>query len=406
MITRSQTVPVLPEHDYLSEIKLLLKESQDINAKIQRITDNIVPLEFESYTDYFLINTFKRGKSDSGRVDMLNMKYREYLKYYQKVRKPNRHANSTDDSTFSTRTNSDRNSDINSNTNIVTVYNDTNIASVEATVTPPPSHSSSLEYLHKLNNPMQSSNDHNNNNNIINNIKYGDQTPMDSNSDTVEVDELEDLYDNIPGYNIKINMVDSNIRKENILNTPDVTIDSSSTTIGNNSTGYRRRSSRISKKQEQKRLEEIQKQEQLRKQILNKEASKNLEQSKNNPRKVNSLNDIKYIDHEGNDHESKSVREGIQCQQQSDIKDLYESLVPKVKVPNRRSDWILPPRLKYQPEKQMRTKVVVDSIKVHELIDTDRITKVLSRFEGGVAGIRKTFNIGRPNISSSSKKMG
>lgn len=54
----------------------------------------------------------------------------------------------------------------------------------------------------------------------------------------------------------------------------------------------------------------------------------------------------------------------------------------------------------------MRTKVVFDSIKVHELIDTDRIMKVLSRFEGGVAGIRKTFSNGRSNISTSNKKMG
>ncbi|KAK5779968.1 Rfm1p PWA37_001658 [Arxiozyma heterogenica] len=397
MITRSQTIRSPPKYDYISEIKLLLNESQDINIKIQHITNDIVPLEFESYTDYFLINTFKRGKSDSGRVDMLDVKYRDHSKYYQKIGKPNGLLNGADDTISSTSTKSDSNR--NSQDTIIAGLNNTSTTSIEATVTPPPSHSSSLEYLHKLNNPIQTSS---NNNNINNN---GNQTPMDSNSEIVEVDELEDFYDNTSGYNMTINTVDSDIRKENILDTSDVSTDNGSATIDSNSTGYRRRSSRISKKQEQKRLEKIQKQKQLRKQILSNEAPKNLNQSRNSAKNINFQNENTCINYEEGRNGSKSINESIQYQEQSDIKDLYESLVPKVKVPNRRSDWILPPRLKYQPEKQMRTKVVVDSIKVHELIDTDRISKVLSRFEGGVAGIRKTFNIGRPNISSSGKRM-
>lgn len=397
MITRSQTIRSPPKYDYISEIKLLLNESQDINIKIQNITNDIVPLEFESYTDYFLINTFKRGKSDSGRVDMLGVKYRDHSKYYQKIGKPNRLLNGADDTIPSTSTKSDNSR--NSQDTIIAGLNNTSTTSIEATVTPPPSHSSSLEYLHKLNNPIQTSSDDNNINN------NGNQTPMDSNSEIVEVDELEDFYNYTSGYNMKINAVDSDIRKENILDTSDVNTDSGSATIDSNSTGYRRRSSRISKKQEQKRLEKIQKQEQLRKQILNNEAPKNLNQSRNNAKNINFQNENTCINYEEGCNGSKSINESIQYQERSDIKDLYESLVPKVKVPNRRSDWILPPRLKYQPEKQMRTKVMVDSIKVHELIDTDRISKVLSRFEGGVAGIRKTFNIGRPNMSSSGKRM-
>lgn len=74
---------------------------------------------------------------------------------------------------------------------------------------------------------------------------------------------------------------------------------------------------------------------------------------------------------------------------QTQIRDLYESLVPKVKDPFRRSDWVLPSRSRYTPEKQMRTKHSHEIIKVNELVGTDRIRSVLSKFEGGVAGIRK-----------------
>ncbi|QLL32648.1 hypothetical protein HG536_0D01700 [Torulaspora globosa] len=71
------------------------------------------------------------------------------------------------------------------------------------------------------------------------------------------------------------------------------------------------------------------------------------------------------------------------------IRDLYESLVPKVKEPYRRSDWVLPSRNRYTPEKQMRTKHSHEVVKVNELVGTDRIRSVLSKFEGGVAGVRK-----------------
>lgn len=71
------------------------------------------------------------------------------------------------------------------------------------------------------------------------------------------------------------------------------------------------------------------------------------------------------------------------------IQDLYESLVPKILEPRRRSDWILPPKARYTPEKQMSTKPSFKSIKINELVGNKRIRSILSRFEGGVAGIRK-----------------
>ena len=396
MITRSQSIPKPPEKDYLSEIKLLLKESLNINAEIQNITKHIVPLEFESYAEYFIINTFKKGKSESGRVDVLDMKYRNHSKYYQKIRNPNNYSNTVSNITSSTPTKNNNNSDFDTESNKLA---DT---SVETTVTPPPSHSSSLEYLHKLNNLIKSSNS--DNTNFSNN--NGNQAVTDSNSETTQAAELEDIYDNIPEYTTQINVVDSYIRKENILHTSDIGSDSSSVNPPLGTIGNRRRSSRISKMQEQKRLEEIQRREHLRKQILAKQASKNLKQSEKNSNKVNTQNNTNDTNSEESNNGSRAAIKNTKYQEQTNIRDLYESLVPKVKVPNRRSDWVLPPKLKYQPEKQMRTKVVFDSIKVHELIDTDRIMKVLSRFEGGVAGIRKTFSNSRSNISTSNKKMG
>ncbi|GAV55266.1 hypothetical protein ZYGR_0AS05900 [Zygosaccharomyces rouxii] len=78
----------------------------------------------------------------------------------------------------------------------------------------------------------------------------------------------------------------------------------------------------------------------------------------------------------------------------TEIKDLYESVIPKVKDPHRRSDWILPPRWRYTPEKKMKTNVIYEKVKLNELVSVAKIQRVLSRFEGGITGIRKkTWNI-------------
>lgn len=72
------------------------------------------------------------------------------------------------------------------------------------------------------------------------------------------------------------------------------------------------------------------------------------------------------------------------------ITDLYEAIVPKVEQPYRRSDWVLPSRFKYTPDKQMRTKPEFEKVNLSELISVEKIQRVLARFEGGLKGIRKT----------------
>ncbi|CAR28858.1 ZYRO0F13574p [Zygosaccharomyces rouxii] len=78
----------------------------------------------------------------------------------------------------------------------------------------------------------------------------------------------------------------------------------------------------------------------------------------------------------------------------TEIRELYESVIPKVRNPYRRSDWILPPRLRFTPDKRMRTNVIYEKVKLNELVSIDKIQRVLSKFEGGITGIRKkTWNI-------------
>lgn len=358
----------------LQEIKSLLHESQQIHAEITNVMKDIVPLEFESYTDYFIINTFKRGRSESGKVDMLDLMRRDHTRYYQKIKRS------------TTKNNSSNNSKDNSEQPSVI----TSTIPTETTVTPPPSSSSSLDYLHKLNDEANEDGKKEKKVRMTRsraqtddiNLKDDNQTPTDSNWDGIDGDDLEDVYNNElesePSETV-------NLRHE-IQSVQVIKQDEEDEEHVDNNNNYRRRSSRISKKQEQKKLEK-EKKEQLKKQILAQEALQRNQEMLNGDigMKQNRLNE--------EDEEDNSEDEP------SDIKDLYETLVPKIKTPSRRSDWVLPPRLKYQPEKPIRTKVVVDSIKVHELIDTERITKVLSHFEGGVAGIRKTFNTNRASAT-------
>lgn len=85
------------------------------------------------------------------------------------------------------------------------------------------------------------------------------------------------------------------------------------------------------------------------------------------------------------DDSAQATRDG----EVAEIKDLYESIVPKAKEPIRRSDWMLPPRLRFTPEKQMRTRVVHEKVNLNELVSLGKIQRVLSRFEGGITGVRK-----------------
>ncbi|KAH3902404.1 uncharacterized protein SCODWIG_03793 [Saccharomycodes ludwigii] len=53
------------------------------------IQDNLHSLEFESYYEYFLINTFQKGFSKSGCVDAEELKRRDHGIYYQKIQMNN-----------------------------------------------------------------------------------------------------------------------------------------------------------------------------------------------------------------------------------------------------------------------------------------------------------------------------
>ncbi|CAL9737361.1 repression factor of MSEs protein 1 [Monosporozyma servazzii] len=336
----------------LQDIKSLLKESQQLNIEISNVMKDIEPLEFESYTDYFIINTFKRGRSESGKIDMFTLLRRDTPKYYQKIKR------STTKNTGSSN---------NSNDQCIQQVSRNGTNSTQARVTPPQSTSSSLDYLHKLDDVESEFK----NKKIrmtrssaqtgIGNSKEGIQGLTDSNWDGVNADDIEDIYDNELEY--------EPIAKasEEVELSQDVEEEQQQNDDRND---FRRRSTRISKQQEQKKLEGAKRQNEM------------LHQDSEMDQTIQYDSNI-----DGNPDE------------RTDIKDLYESLVPKIKTPSRRSDWVLPPRLKYQPEKPIRTKVVVDSIKVHELIDTDRIAKILSHFEGGVAGIRKTFNTNRSSTT-------
>ncbi|SCW01742.1 LAFE_0E06260g1_1 [Lachancea fermentati] len=72
-----------------------------------------------------------------------------------------------------------------------------------------------------------------------------------------------------------------------------------------------------------------------------------------------------------------------------EILDLYELIVAKIPEPVRRSDWVLPSKYKFIPEKFTPVKHTPEQVKINDLIHNDRIRKVLTRFKGGLAGIKK-----------------
>ena len=71
------------------------------------------------------------------------------------------------------------------------------------------------------------------------------------------------------------------------------------------------------------------------------------------------------------------------------ILDLFETIVPKIIEPVRRSDWLLPSRSRFIQEKFAPIKHTPEQIKINDLIHNGRIRKVMTRFKGGLAGVRK-----------------
>ncbi|KAL3233526.1 Repression factor of MSEs protein 1 [Nakaseomyces bracarensis] len=252
---------------------------QDIHDTIKELLDDIKPIEFESYRDYYLINTFKKGISASGRVNFDNLRSGKHAVYYQKLKRT-KTKNENEESNDGSRSSSSGRSRTRSTDG---ESDDTDYTSSSA----------------KRRNTRSST---------------SEEKPL------------------VTGTSEK-NFINGDISKSSIL------------PGSNRNQGNVRRSSRLSSQQSPSR------------------------------RRNSADEDDIYgsLDQESGAH----------------IKDLYESLVEKVIEPNRRSDWVLPPRLRYQPEKQLRTKPVFDTVKINELIANKSIRNIMSRFEGGVAGVRK-----------------
>ncbi|CEP60198.1 Rfm1p LALA0_S01e05226g [Lachancea lanzarotensis] len=71
------------------------------------------------------------------------------------------------------------------------------------------------------------------------------------------------------------------------------------------------------------------------------------------------------------------------------IVDLYESIIPKIISPVRRSDWLLPNKEQFIPEKFAPIKHAPEQIKINDLIHNSKLRRIMKRFKGGLAGVRK-----------------
>lgn len=284
-------------------------------------------MEFESYNDYFIIHTFKKGISESGRVNLDGLRKKEQMIQYKRARNANQKKLDDNISVPPTRTSSEESS--NETTPSYTV----------------------------------------------------DALSSEKNQDSTSVSSVEA----IPRQTI--NKVSAEISTNSIISADD--IDSSSE-------GYHniRRSSRLSQKDREEKLKREH-------DDWDKQESQDLtNQPKKKHRRVGRPRKYPKSDTEEEHDESSSsssssssgnyqtASDDIETDGKIVVHDLYESLVPKVKMPQRRSDWILPPRMKFVPEKNLHTRAEYDSVKINELVGTDRISMVLSRFEGGVAGVR------------------
>ncbi|CCE63972.1 hypothetical protein TPHA_0G01350 [Tetrapisispora phaffii CBS 4417] len=73
----------------------------------------------------------------------------------------------------------------------------------------------------------------------------------------------------------------------------------------------------------------------------------------------------------------------------SHIQTLFERIIPKTLDPIRRSDWILQTKDRFSSEKHLQTHPQYTVIKMNELVSERKIQFLLSKFEGGLAGVRK-----------------
>lgn len=292
-IVQSIKLPLQADKDSRREEMTRLSDKRaKLNEEIKEFSHSVRPMEFESYHEFFLIHTFKKGISASGHVDIERLRSRNNGTY----RRLKRHAD-----------------------------NGTGI----------PSTSSSNS----------------------------------TGSDDEDAENDEDREDDRSGF----------------------LIDDGDKTLGDSNSLTQRvtRAQLAAKKELEKESGSREKQpEKLDKTLINGDISVASIIRKAEPDgSIRRSSRLSQKSSEGSGPDSAGTT--LADVEPAQIRDLYESLVPKVKEPFRRSDWVLPSRDRYTPEKQMRTKHSHEVVKVNELVGTDRIRSVLSKFEGGVAGVRK-----------------
>lgn len=266
--------------------------------EVEHINEMVKPIEFESYYEYYMINTFKRGKSDSGRVNINGLKGLRAATYYKKIKRD----------------------DCN--------HKNPNINEIQ------------------LGKPLNDNLDNRSNIDCGGISKTGNQE-IDSRHTRLRSQILQNSEEinniSMCAESSDIDQLKENDRKAKTVNLIIGDISVTSIIPKGSIEGNIRRSLRLTQKEKGK-LD-------------------------------NYMNHQTAFDHVSN------------CSHQI-IRDLYENLVPKEIEPVRRSDWVLPTKDRFIPEKQTPFKYVPEELKVKELVDHKRIKTVLSRFEGGLAGIR------------------
>lgn len=270
----------------------LSKKRRCLNHEIREFSQTIKPMEFESYHDYFLINTFKKGVSASGHVDIESLRKRNKGQFYKRIKRgqdsetQELNGSNNNGSSSGNEKDDDEEDDLADDKNVFFIGG----SDEDELDNGPPKRVTRAQLA----------------------AKKDTQKAVDSQ------EKLEQTYKNLINGDISITSIISSAESDNSI----------------------RRSSRLSQK------------------IIEGSTGESAGSDMYEPGLLN-------------------------------IKDLYESIVPKVREPYRRSDWLLPSKNRYTADKHMHTKLVYEKIKVNELVNTDRIRNVLSKFEGGVAGVRK-----------------
>lgn len=290
----------MSSNNAVSTLIELTRKRDDLAEQIKVLSYQVKPIEFESYHEYFLINTFRKGISASGHVDVDRLRRKNHGKYYKRIKRgPNTTTTESVSSSPASPNNSlsdeddtdDDNERDKQNTDDQDSYGEDNDIANDESKTGSKRRTRAQAAAKK-------------------------ETKKSSPSqETLEQAEQK--------------LINGDISVASIIPTA-------------KSEGTRRRSSRLTQR--------------------------------TNENSILSMSNSSMMP----DEESFTK-----------IRDLYESLVPKVKDPYRRSDWILPSKQRYTPEKQMQTKPVFEKVKINELVTSGRIRYILSKFEGGVAGVRK-----------------